>query len=224
MIAAAQLGHASAAQQLLLLDPAAAHGDAALTEESPLQQAALHGNGLLFKRLLAAAPEAAHTICDQHFRYLEVCSPEGEEEWSLMHSAAEGGCAEAVQALLELAPETASCVTARGLTPLHAACDGGNFEAARLLLNAAPQTAAAADAWDRLPLHCACAAEGGNEGGNADLIRYLLAAGAPGLDEVCEPSGTFWRHTFALCSRMMTGSSLGTVRCTGAISPMRGLL
>lgn len=119
MLAAAELGHACAAQQLLLIDAEEAlNVGAADTDESPLHQAALWGHAALFKQLLAAAPAAAVANTLHH-----TAAEGGDyDAWTVMHSAAVGGSAEALQALLELAPGAAAWTTEFGHTPLHEAC------------------------------------------------------------------------------------------------------
>lgn len=94
-----------------------------------------------------------------------------------MHSAAVGGSAETIQALLEAAPGAAAWTSEFQHTPLHEACGGrhNHREAVRLLLEAAPHTAAVRDGRDFFPLHWAATE------GDADIIQMLLDAGAPGV-------------------------------------------
>ena len=174
MLAAVRLGSLGIARQLLLIDPIAAltdrpgHEGVVWTHESPLHMAALRGQGPLFLLLLAAAPPAAVRATCGHWS--------AGDAWSLVHRAALGGSVEGLQALLGLAPQSASQAAGNGDTPLNAACAGESLEAARLLLGAAPQTAAAEAAGRWLPLHRAALH------GSAGVIQLLLAAGAPGAD------------------------------------------
>ena len=58
-----------------------------------------------------------------------------------MHRAAMGGHVEAVRALFEIAPGTASAQDDRGDTPMHWAAIEGHVEAVRALHEIAPETA-----------------------------------------------------------------------------------
>lgn len=191
MMAAAELGHSSAARQLLIIEPEAAlNFNASDTDDSPLHMALLCGHLALFKQLLAAAPEAVAATWNH-------TDSEGSEYegWSLMHTAAVSGCAaEAVQHLLQLGT-TASGVTDFGHTPLHEACGKGNLGAARMLLEAAPQMAPVEDDLHFLPLHWAAAH------GNVGVIRLLLAAGAPGLDKRTHAGKTPLHMAVECCSK-----------------------
>ena len=109
-----------------------------------------------------------------------------------MHSAAAGGCVDALQALLALGADAAVSTTG-ALAPLHVACREGHVEAVRLLLAAAPRAAAMADSASWLPLHWA------GYGRSTDVMRLLLAAGASGLGETTD-SGETALHVAAACS------------------------
>ena len=174
-MAAANLCHASAAQQLLLLDPWSG-SDANGFVLSPVRQAALqrHG-GAVLKLLLAAAPDLAQSICEHEYGYCH--------DWTLMHSVASSGNIEGIRLLLQLAPELATAVTDIGSTPMHEAASSGSAEAVRLLFEAAPAMAAAADSRGRLPMHEAAGCD------QPDALRVLLEAGAPGVDIVAENGG-----------------------------------
>ncbi len=165
--AAAVLGNASAAQQLLLIDPSVLAGEV-ISERSPAQLAAdsFHGAAVL-GLLLEAAPNLV---------VWSAVEMEPHQSWTLMHTAAGAGNAEAIRLLLRLAPELASARTDSGHTPLHGAAASRSPAAVRLLLEAAPQTAVAYDNDGRLPMHWAAFT------GSVDCIRLLVDAGAPGLD------------------------------------------
>lgn len=126
------------------------------SSSSPLHRATLAGHEEAFQLLLDAAPQAAGLACGH-----ADSGGESWVDWTLMHSAACGGCAPAVEALLRLAPEApmraATMVDAGigGCLPLHFACNYGHPGAARLLLQAAPDTAAAADSSGMTALHYA---------------------------------------------------------------------
>ena len=95
LLGAAQLGLTSLTRQLLLVGPTTALNlGAATSSASPLHTAALDGRAVMLKQMLAAAPEAVTTTC--------MHGMEDDTAWSLMHSAAAGGSAEALQAVLAL--------------------------------------------------------------------------------------------------------------------------
>ena len=174
-MAAADLCHASAAQQLLLFDPWNG-SDANESIMSPVHQAALqHNGGAVLELLLAAAPDLVHSTCEHEDGYYR--------DWTLMHSVASSGNIEGIRLLLQLAPELATAVTDNGSTPMHVAATSGSAEAVRLLFEAAPATAAAADSNGRLPMHMAA------DYSNPEALRVLLEAGAPGVDIVAENGG-----------------------------------
>jgi len=94
--AAADLGHASAAQQLLLIEPRAG-ADEEGVNWSPVHLAAKseHDTNVL-RLLLEAAPDLVwSTVVDNE---------DGRPDWTLMLSAARAGNVEAVRLLLQLAP------------------------------------------------------------------------------------------------------------------------
>ena len=166
--AAAALGHTSAAQQLLLIDPRAGTDELGDGGQFPVHVAAssAHGTAVL-ELVLQAAPDLLHAVVEHADLYTE---------WTLMHTAAEAGNVEAIRLLLQLAPELASIRSDADHTPLHEAAKNGCSEAVRLLLEAAPQAAAAMDERHGLPLHWAA------QGGSVECLQILLDAGAPGLD------------------------------------------
>ena len=176
LLAAARLGHASVAQQLLRIDPSAAWGDeqAAADEDGqprwcyfPAHVAAMAQRGCpVLTLLLAAAPELAHSTC---------CTDDEVDGWTLIHGAAFEGVVEAIPLLLQLAPETACATTSSNEVPLHEAAGQGHPDAVRLLLQAAPDTAAAMDTFGRLPLHRAA------RSGCTESVRLPMDAAAEEL-------------------------------------------
>lgn len=89
---------------------------------------------------------------------------------SVLHWAAAGGSAAAVQRCLAAAPQLATAACKAGRLPLHLAVAAGDARVLRLLLQAAPQAAAAMDASGRTPLAAAVAS------GNGEAAELLLAA------------------------------------------------
>lgn len=174
LLAAARLGHASAAQQLLLFDPRAnaGHSWSSMSFSFPAHQAALHSNGAaVLKLLLAAAPELVHTSCTYEDSYGHLIS-----DWTLLHSAASSDNIGAVRLLLLLHPELASASNSLGHLPSHVAAFNSSVGALRLLIDAAPETAIAADPKGWLPAHTAAA------GCRANCLRILSDAGALSAD------------------------------------------
>ncbi len=168
LAAAASLGCTAAAHSLVQMNPSA------VSEEWPCEgkgsaahRAAIQGQAEALRVLLAAAPGAALA----RSQWSENGYKGRHSDWSPMHSAAGSGSPEAVQALLEVAPELVAAATDRGLTPLHVAAIQGHLPVVRMLLQAAPEAALVADEDDELPLHRAV--------GHVEVVRLLLAA-APG--------------------------------------------
>ena len=172
LVTAIGMGHTSAAQQLLLIEPRANsdHEDWLL---SPAHLAASSREGAaVLKLLLEMAPGLVHSTRayeDDEFGNRMF-------DWTLLHGAASSGNVEVMRLLLHLAPELATAPTDEGILPLHAAAYTGTPATVQLLLDAAPETAAAEgdDGW--LPARLAASA------GKAGNLRALLGAGAPGLD------------------------------------------
>lgn len=169
---AAAAGDAAAVEHLLGLapDPAAAAAAADGEGNAPAHHAAAGdtpGHVQALKLLLAAAPETA--LAANHAGGTPI------------FEAIVADAAEAVQALLECDPRTATsgsdraCLMASSLLPIHVAATAGGGDTVRLLLQAAPASATAPtrDGDGQLPLHLACAS-----------LNYLtapvLASAAPG--------------------------------------------
>ena len=178
LAAATSLGCAAAVRLLAQLDPSAASVEWPTEGEgSAAHRAAKLGHSEALRALLTAVPGAAiATSSGYHDR-----RGWEHDEWSVIHSAAEGGSLEAVQVLLEVAAHTAAAVTTRGLTPLHVAAEAGHAPVVQALLQAAPEAALVEDEDGELPLHWgAC---------HVEVVRLLLAAAADtALDRTADGS------------------------------------
>ena len=166
LASAASLGYTALAHFLVQLN----HSAASLEwprkgRGSPAHRAAKQGHAEALRALLVPAPGAALARSSgyRHRRY--------QQNWSVMDSAAEGGSLEAVQVLLEAAPEIAAAVINHGLTPLHVAAERGHAPVVAALLQAAPEAALVADEDGELPLH--------HGAGHVEVVQLLLTA-APG--------------------------------------------
>ena len=104
--------------------------------------------------------------------------------YSLKHSAARGGSAAAIEALLALHPDATGWVRDDGSTPLQDACCLGHVDAVHLLLRAAPHTATVADWSDQAPQHWAALAQDTS----IPIVQALLLA-APSAAEITDACG-----------------------------------
>ena len=177
LLAAATLGHACAAQLLLLLQPSAAGAKGGAEGVSPLHQAAEGGHTAIMQAVLAAMPGAVY------LKSHAACSP-------LLHAASKAQSA-AVRLLLDKAPAVATDASrTRGGLPLHMAAlattvgaeEEAVVETLTLLLEAAPETATAVDFEGETALYWATASR------SEAAVRLLLAK-APAAAMVASHTG-----------------------------------
>ena len=104
--------------------------------------------------LLAALPNTLHA--------------RGKDGHIVAHAAAEAGSLDALQLVLQLAPELAAATDSNGSGPIHNASGSGQLAIVQYLLQLAPELAAAADRSSQTPLHYA------SRGGHLAVVDALL--------------------------------------------------